>query len=97
MTPLSSSFANWKVFQTGLSFLSHRRNNAELLQESQHVEIRPRLDSLAVNKSVNRDASDAGRLTSRRNADEVPRVCAMRCPAGHHVIPFGNHILNGET
>src|SRR5947209_5682030 len=80
-----------------LSGLSHCRNNAKLLQHTQTVEVGPRLDDLAASDAVNGDPRDGGRLVRGRHAKQTPGVRALRCPAGHHPLPFGKLILNGDT
>ena len=76
--------------------LSHRRNNAKLLQHTQIIEIRPRLHNLAARKVINRDPRNAHRLVRSWHAKQTPAVSALRPPAYHHTIPLGNLILNAN-
>ena len=52
---LSSFFTEWRFFQTASSSLAHRRNNAELLQHPQGVDVEPMLDALAALEAVDID------------------------------------------
>src|SRR5262245_52298448 len=76
------------------SYLSHRRDNAELLHEAQSVVDTPLLRNLAIGEAENPHPRYHYRLAGRGNARQVPLVGAAHRPAGHNLVPFGHHILN---
>jgi hypothetical protein len=69
-------------------------DRAQLLQHSQRVKVRPCFNDLAANNVIDSDPCDGGRLVGGRLAKQTSGVGAMRCPAGHYCVTFGNLIFN---
>src|SRR5438876_8280783 len=80
-----------------LAGLAWRRDNTELLQHAEIVEVGPRLDALAASDAVNSDPRDGHRLARGRHAKQTSGVSSTRRPARHHLVPFGNHIINRDA
>jgi hypothetical protein len=76
--------------------LSGRRDRAELLHHAQFVRARPVFHDLATGNAVNADPRDFHLLAGRGYAHPLTRVLEAPCPAGHNLVPFGDHIFVRE-
>src|SRR5215469_15799147 len=77
-----------------LAGLSWRRDNAELLQQTQVITVGPLFDRFPVGETEDVDARRADLFAGRCNAHQFSLMGAMKCETNHDAVSFSNDILN---
>src|SRR3989442_977826 len=90
---LTSHMERRKGLRTALSW---RGNSADLLQHAKCVEVDPVFDGLAICNAGDANSCNGHALAAGWNAHEGALVGAGSRPACHDLVPFGDHVLNGQ-
>ncbi len=77
--------------------LSHRRDDAELLQQTKGIRVFLPLNDLASNDAVDVDTRERHRFASRWDAPPRPLMRAVKGVTQHHFVSFRNQVLNREA
>src|SRR5919112_4494139 len=73
------------------------RDDTELAHQAQGVVVEPTLLDLAVGDAPNADPLDRYPFAGRRDTHQITRVGGVRPKARHHLVPFGDLILDGVS
>src|SRR5690606_8192128 len=95
--PATPSRASWSIDGCRSGVVGVRRDDAELLAESEGIPTVESGDDHAVAEVVEAHAGDADRAPGRRDAEELSRVGAGQRPAGDDGVALGDQFLQFEV